>query len=293
MRLRTLSALTLGFALPVLCAAQDWDGKTLAKGWARQDITGALTFKEGYTLRTWTKDGSLSGSLDISKVEGVAEFWLLDPWDNAWVVSGTAVHLVDKSGKVARKENLPALVADMAWDSSGFYLSYRTESFYLEKRDFKKGEVIWSAGTKPKKGEAPAPTLYRIACSSNGQLVMSLGADLNFTIFNCGNGKPAGQTSLALANAPLPALQAIAPDRLAVIWYESSSQVLAALPASQLAPSIKGNLAGLILAKVDFSMGSMELLATGLPENATLVGAQESEVCFTKPGGGLIYLKLK
>ncbi len=293
MRLRSLSALTLGFALPVLCAAQDWDGMTLAKGWARQDVTGALTFRDGNTLRTWTKDGSITGALDISKVEGTPEFWLLDAWDNAWIVSGTTLSCVDKTGKLLRKENLPAYVADLAWDSSGLYLSYRTESYFLEKRDFKKGEVVWSSGSKPKKGESPAPTLYRIACSASGQIVMTLGADLNFTMFNASNGKAAGQTGLALGNAALPALQALAPDRMAVIWYESTTQILTAMPASQLPPNIKGNLSGLILAKVDFSMGSMELLTTGLPENALLVGAQDSEVCFSKPGGGLVFLKLK
>ena len=291
--LRTLSSLTLGFALPVLCAAQDWDGMTLAKGWARQDVTGALTFREGNTLRTWTKDGSLSGAVDISKVEGTPEFWLLDAWDNAWVVSGTSLTCIDKSGKLVRKDNLPAAVADLAWDASGFYLSYRTDSYFLEKREYKKGDVLWSAGTKPKKGEPAAPRLYRIACSNTGQIVMSLGADLNFTMFSASNGKAVGQTALALANAPLPPLQAIAPDRQSLIWLDSSAQLLAALPASQLAPSIKGSLTGLILARADFSKGSLELVHTGLDEATTFVGAQDAEVAFCKPGGGLVFLKLK
>lgn len=292
-RLRTFRSLSLGFALPVLCAAQGWDGASLAKGWARQDVTGALTFRDGNTLRTWTKDGSLNGAVDISKVEGTPEFWVLDAWDNAWVATGTTLECVDKTGKLVRRDNLPATVADLAWDSTGIYLSYRTETYYVEKRDFKRGDLLWSSGTKPRKGESPAPRLYRIASSGSGQLIMSLGADLNFMILNAANGKVAGQTALALANAPLPPLQAIAPDRMPLVTAESGSVLLAALPASQLAPAVKGNLTGLILAKADLSKGTLELLATGLDETANLLGAQESEVCFSKPGGGLIFLPLK
>lgn len=292
-RFRSMQYLALGIATALVCSAQGWDGATLAKGWARQDVTGAFTFRDANTLRTWTKDGSLSGQVDISKVESTPDAWVMDPWDNAWVAAGTSLYLVDKSGKITRKEALPAAVADLAWDGTGFYLSYRTEAYYLEKRDFKKGEVVWSAGTKPKKGDSAIPRFYRIAISPTGQVVMSLGAELNLQIFNTSNGKPLGQTSLALGNRPAPPLQSIAADRGGMVWSDAKSQLLITLPASQLPPWAKGSFTGLLLGSVDFSKGTLELMATGLPEDASLVGAQESEVTLAKPEGGLVSLSLK
>lgn len=293
MRLRTLNALFLGFALPALCQAQDWDAVSLAKSWARQDVTGAFVFREGNLLRTWTRDGSLTGSVDVSRVESTPEFWVVDTWDRAWVVAGTTLTAIDKSGKVVKKDTLPGAVADLAWDSDAFYLSYRTEAYYVEKRAFKTGDPVWTAGTKPRKGDAPAPRFYRLAPISGGLLAISMGAELNFTLLQAATGKPQGQTNLAVANAPIPALQALSPERLPILWWEGGSQLLAALPASQLAPALKGALTGLVLARVDLSKGTVALLPTGLEESAQFVGAMDGEVTFVKPAGGLISLQLK
>ena len=293
MRLSPLKALTLGFALPAICLAQAWDAPAQAKGWARQDVTGALTFLDGRTLRTWTKDGSLSGTLDLSRLDFPPEFWVMDPWDNAWVAGGTFLACVDKTGKVVRRENLPGHVADLAWDTDGFYLSYKTETLFVEKRDFKKGDVAWSSGTKPKKGEAPGPRLFRLAVTHVGQVLVTQGAELNLTILSTSNGKPLGQTYLAWGNAALPALQAMAPERQVLVWWERGSQAFAALPASQLAPAMKGNLAGLILARMDLSKGTVDLLPTGQEEGTLLLGASDTEVTLEKAGGGLVFLPLK
>ncbi|HJV23059.1 MAG TPA: hypothetical protein VJ570_10190 [Holophagaceae bacterium] len=293
MRLRPLSTLLLGFALPTLCAAQGWDGASLAKGWARQDITGAFIFRDGNLLRTWTRDGSQSGALDVSKVEGAPELWVVDSWDKAWVVSGSTLTAVDKTGKVIRKDALPGQVADLAWDADCFYLSYRTDTYYVEKRTFKTGELVWSSGTKPKKGDSPAPRLYRIAVTNLGQVVLTMGAELNFILLSASTGRGTDQTNLSLANGPVPALQALSPERQAVLWWEAGAKVLAALPASQLPAATKGSLTGLVLAKADLAKGTLELLPTGLEEGAQLVGALDAEVSFSKPGGGLVVLQLK
>jgi hypothetical protein len=292
-RLRTLNSLLLGFALPAVCLAQDWDAVAQAKSWARQDVTGAFVFREGNLLRTWTRDGSLSGSVDISKVENTPEFWVMDTWDRAWVVAGTTLTAIDKTGKVVKKDTLPGNVADLAWDGDAFYLSYRTETYYVEKRAFKTGDPIWTAGTKPRKGDAPAPRFYRISPIAGGLLAVSMGAEMNYTILQASTGKAQGQTSLALANAPVPALQALSPERLPLLWWEAGSQLLAALPASQLAPAMKGTLTGLILARIDLSKGTLALVPTGLEEGAQFVGALDAEVTFVKPGGGLVFLQLK
>jgi len=292
-RLSPLSALTLGFALPAICLAQAWDAPAQAKGWARQDVTGAFTFLDGRTLRTWTKDGSVSGALDLSNLDFPPEFWVLDPWDNAWVAGANFLAIVDKTGKVLRRETLPAHVADLAWDESGFYLAYKTETLFVEKRDFKKGDVIWTSGSKPRKGEAPGPRLYRIAVTNTGQVLATLGADLNLSMLQAAYGRSVGQTYLAWGNAPLQSLQAMAPDRQAILWWESGAQALAALPASQMAPGMRGTLTGLILIRMDISKGSADILPTGQPEGTLLLGASGSELTLQKPGGGLVFLQLK
>ncbi len=293
MRFSPLHALTLGFALPAICVAQAWDAPAQARGWARQDVTGAFTFLDGRVLRTWAKDGSASGTVDLSQLDFPAETWVLDPWDNAWVAGSTFLASVDKSGKILKRESLPGHVADLAWDATGFYLVYKSENLFIEKRDFKKGDVLWTSGSKPKKGDAPGPRLFRIAISNSGQVLATQGADLNLSTFAAKTGKPIGQTFLAWGNAALPALQAMAPERQSLIWWEAGSQALAALPASQLAPAMKGTLSGLILARMDLSKGSVDLLPTGQPEDATLVGASDTEVTLTKAGGGLVFLPLK
>ncbi len=293
MRLRTLNSLLLGFALPAVCLAQDWDAVAQAKSWARQDVTGAFVFRDGNLLRTWTRDASLSGSVDVSKVESTPEFWVIDTWDRAWVVAGTTLTAIDKNGKVVKKDTLPATVADLAWDGDAFYLSYRTETYYVEKRSFKSGDTVWASGAKPRKGDAPAPRFYRIAPVAGGLLAVSMGAEMNFTILQAATGKATGQTALALANAPVPPLQALSPDRLPILWWEAGAQLLAALPASQLAPALKGSLTGLILARIDLAKGTIVLLPTGLEEGAQLVGALDAEVTLVKPGGGLVFLQLK
>jgi hypothetical protein len=291
-RFSALRYLIPGIALAMPLAAQDWNATALARGWARQDITGALTFFEAETqsLRSWSKDGSASGKLSLAQIPTKPDYWFLDQYDQAFVASGNQLYYVDKVGKVLRKDPLPAETSDLAWDATGFYIVYRLDSVYIEKRDLKRGEVLWSYGAKPKKGASTqAPNLFRLALSGTGQLICTLGPDLNVLMVDPATGKEQGKTFLAYNNAAAPALQVFATDRQPIRWWSQKGFLLANVPGSQLPQKSPGQ----FLAKLDLSQGTVEFLATGLEEGSILVGMQDAEATFVKPGGGLAFLQLK
>lgn len=292
MRLSALPILIPALVGAASLSAQDWNAPALAKGWARQDITGALTFYDSDTqsLRTWSKDGSASGQLSLAQAGVKPEFWLLDQYDQAWLTSGNQLLYVDKAGKVIRRDTLPNEVSDMVWDATGFYLVYKLDTVFIEKRDLKRGEVLWSYGTKPKRGANAQPThLFRLALTGTGQLICTLGPDLNVLMVDPGNGKEQGKTFLAYNNAAAPVLQVFAQDRQPIRWWAQKGALLANVPGSQMPQKAPGQ----YLAKIDLSQGSVEFLATGLDEGSTLVGVLDNEATFVKPGGGLAFLQLK
>lgn len=292
MRFSPLRFLIPGFALVAPLMAQDWNAPALAKGWARQDVTGALTFydADSQVLRTWSKDGSASGTLSLSQISTRPEYWFLDVYDQAWVVSGTQLIYLDKTGRVLRKSSLPGEVSDLTWNRTGIYLVYKQDSVYIEKRDLKQGDVLWTYGTKPKKGASTqAPHLFRLALSDSGPLICTLGPDLNVLMVDPLTGKEQGKSFLSYNNSPAPALQVFATDRQPIRWWSRKSVVIANIPGSQLPQKA----AGQFLAKLDLSQGSVEFLPTGLEEGHILVGIQDDEATFMKPGGGLVFLTLK
>lgn len=292
MRFSALRQVIPGIVCAVSLSAQDWNAQALAKGWARQDITGALTFYDADTqsLRVWSKDGSASGHLSLVQAGVKPEYWFLDQYDQAWLTSGNHLLYVDKAGKVLRRETLPAEVSDLAWDATGFYLVYRLDAVFIEKRDLKRGEVLWSYGPKPKKGAtSQLPNLFRLALTGTGQLVCTLGPDLNVLMVDSGNGKEQGKTFFAYNNAPAPALQVFAQDRQPIRWWAQKGVLLANVPGSQMPQKAQGQ----FLAKADLSQGTVEFMATGLDEGSVLVGVLDNEATFVKPDGGLVFLQLK
>ena len=145
--LLTLTVVTA--ALPA--AAQSFDAPSQAKGWAHQDRDFSFTFYDPATrsLVTWDKGFGVMNTLSLAKLGVAPSMWLMDRYNNAWVIGGDTLYFVTKDGKVDRKEKLPAEVADVAWDSqSGFVLCYKTATPYLEMRDMKDGGVFWVAFPK-------------------------------------------------------------------------------------------------------------------------------------------------
>lgn len=291
MRLSAFRPVLFGAAVATLLLGQDWNALSQARGWARQDITGAFTFldADSMNLRTWTRDGSTSGVLTLPDLGAIPTFWCLDVKDQAWVVAGTTLYHVDRAGKVIRKEILPAEVSDLVWDGTGFYLSYRLEAPFIEKRENKRGTVEWTYGAKPKKGAPTSSRLFRLALSGAGQLYCTLGVDPNLLSVDTASGKELGRTALALNQQPAPFLQTEGQDRQPLHWWPEKGVLLANVPGSQLPQKA----AGQYLARLNPSQGTLEFLPTGLDEGSLLVGIQEGEAAFVKPGGGMVFLALK
>ena len=71
---------------------------------------------------------------------------------------------------------LPAEVGDICWDAVGMILSYRAAEPYIEKRDFRNAEVIWSFGAKPAKKDGSRPQNRRaLALDDSGNVLMADG----------------------------------------------------------------------------------------------------------------------
>ena len=96
-------------------SAQGWDAATKATSWAKQDKDDSFTFADPATrtLYTWMRDGGLMGNVPLTKLEGSPERWLLDPRNDAWVVSGTTLTQLDRTGRIVTTLKLPAEVGDL------------------------------------------------------------------------------------------------------------------------------------------------------------------------------------
>ncbi len=267
-----------------------------ATGWAKLDKDGSCTFYDTATksLETWSRDFGVTGSLSLSKLEVTPEKWVLDPFGNAWVVSGATLYQVAKNGKPGATVRLPGEVVDLGWDTKGFFLLYRGPETYLEKRDYAKANVLWSAGRKPKAQEEGAPSVSggtdRLVVAEDGNVMVAGGSSLSLSSFDGNKGAHLGQTVFMLKGAAAPSLVLAGRDRGALGWWLGKSVVMAAVPASQV-PSEKK--AGLLLARLDLTAGHLEFLPTGVTEDHKLLGLLESEAVLMKPGGGLVFVPIK
>ncbi len=267
-----------------------------ATGWARADKDGSCTFYNSATrsLETWMRDFGVTGSLNLSKLDVPPEKWVLDPFGNAWVVSGAMLYQVDKRGKPGTTVRLPGEVVDVGWDTKGFFLLYRGAETYLEKRDYLKANLIWSAGKKPKATEGGAivatVSADRLVVSEDGNVFLAKGSSLSLSSFDGNKGAPIGETVFALNNAAAPRLSLGGKERGALGWWLGKAVVMAAVPASQIPGEKK---AGLLLARLDLAAGTVEFLPTGVTEDFTLIGVIETEALLMKPGGGLAFAPIR
>lgn len=282
MRIAIVLPALVATALPV--AAQEFDAAGSAGGWSRADADGSFTFFDAGSRRlvTWSRELGTVGQVDLSKLEGTPEFWVIDSYGNAWVVTGTNLTQVDKKGKVGSRVRLPAPVSDIAWDPRGILLAYRAPETYVEKRDFKNGSVLWTWGTKP--SGASSANAVRVVVASGNEVVVARGAAMRVDVVDLMNGKPLRQQAFAFKGLAAPDLEIPSGERGPMAWSTGLGVVFSAVPGSQ-APHAKMN--GMLLARMDLAGMSVDFLPTGLTEDHTFVGIVENEAVFLKPKGGL------
>jgi hypothetical protein len=287
---------TMASGLCALPPVQDKDPITSATGWARTDKDGSCTFYNpaNRSLETWSKEFGITGSLNISKLEAPPEKWVLDPFGNAWIVSGTMLYQVDKNGKPGTTVRLPGEVVDLGWGTKGFFLLYRGTETYLEKRDYTKASLIWSAGRKPKTADdGVTPSLMatdRLVVSNDGNVLVANGSNLSLSSFDGIKGIPLRETAFTQNNTAAPNLSLGGKDRGSLGWWLGKAVVIAAVPASQV-PSEKKN--GLLLARLDLVAGNVEFLPTGVTEDYKFIGVVEAEALLMKPAGGLVFVPIR
>lgn len=270
---------------------EPWDPVQSARGWSRVDRDGSSTFFDPatQTLQTWMKDGGVMSSLDISKAGFAPEKWVLDSQGNAWLISKTTLLQIDKHGKVGKRETLPSEVGDLGWDAKGFALCYRSRTPYIEKRDYKTGQVIWSFGPKPQKEDTASKALQRIAINEDGQVILASGVSFAVETLDAQKGKSIGQTVFTVGDAPAPTLAFGDADRPSLAWWLGHGTAFMGLPGSQN-PAAK--IQGLVLARLDLAKGILDFHPTGVTEDHVLTGVTETEAVLQAPKGGLVFVPL-
>jgi len=285
-------SLLLALALPAMVLqAQAWDPMKSATGWARFDKDSSCTFYNPVSrkLVTIMRDGSNLNEIDLSRLEGIPEKWVLDPSMNAWVIVSGVAQFVEKNGKLGPSVKLPGEVADVAWDPKGFLLSYRSTEPYVEKLDYKNGSNIWKYGTKPKKGEPAATVLHRILVNDENHVALATGNTLHLNLIDGNKGKLLGQAVFTLNDQNPPAIDLGGRDRGPMVWWLNKGTAITAIAASQ-APGLKET--GLVLVRQDFTSSTLTVVPTGLSEDHLLVGAVENDAILIAPKGGLVTVPL-
>lgn len=291
----SLLSTLIGFSSLALCA-QSWEAASQARSWAKQDKDDSFTFYDSVAkvMHTWMRDGGTLASVPLSKLDDMPERWLVDPRNNVWVAHGPVITQFDKTGRSLVNVKLPAEVGDVAWDPQGFIISYRTREPYLEKRDFK-GELVWAFGAKPPKPEGFAlPNRRPILIDDAKNILMADGNSLNLAVIDGATGKKALESNFHVGEGKAaPLLEGSAIDRLPLVLWVGKGVVFAAVTANQIPVANRGDLKGLVLARLDLAQSSLEFLPTGLDEAHLLVGVLDAEAVFVNPKGGLMLVKIK
>ncbi|MBS1766656.1 MAG: hypothetical protein JST05_04535 [Acidobacteria bacterium] len=288
------------FATALPASAQAFDPPTQARGWAHQDRDFSFTFFDASTraLVTWDKSFGVMNTLSLAKLKDAPSMWWMDRYNNAWVVCGDTLYFVTKEGKVDSKDKLPAEVADAAWDSgTGFVLLYKTATPYLEMRDMKGGSVLWSHGTKPKKGETAARAFYRVCMKvlpgGDAQVFFTDGANLDMTVLSAKTGDPVARTAFKLNGQPGPALDYAKADPGPLCPLLGKEAIYAAVDSATLPAGTAPGLNGLLLAKLDLSSSAITFEPTGLTPDNRFIGIVDGQAAFIKAAGGLAFVAVQ
>ena len=281
-----LAALLLGGNLQ----ANGWDVHK-AKGWARMDVTGSALFldAENAQLVGWMKDAGVTETVKLQGLKGSIQAWLSEG-GKLWCVQGNTLHILTPAGEPLDTESLPFEVADLVPGPNGFFVSYRTEQPYVERRDYQRGNVLWAFGPKPKKNHPLPQALYRITLNADRQVLLTRAQDHNVDILDGEKGKLLGQAVFAYKDGLPPALALGSQDRGPLFWWVDQSVAVACLPPSALPAGL--GLQGPVLARLDFSGSAITFMGSGLPEGSLLVGVQDKEAYFILPAGGLQKISL-
>jgi hypothetical protein len=288
---RSVLAIVLVLLAGLPGSAQDWDPVKSALGWASFDRDGSCAFHDpaARKLRVWTRETGVNDEVDLTRLDGIAEKWVLDPSGNAWIVTGLTLQRVDHDGKLGPSHTLPAEVADLAWDARSFILCYRTAEPYLERRDLKGGTVLWTYGTKPSKGGPAARVRHHVAVREDGTLLLNSGETFRLEVLDINRGVKIETLSFMMKGQPSPLLMVGDGDRGTLAWWMNTSIALMAVPASQLGP---GEPRGLVLARLDVAHRDLTLVPTGADERTVLVGILDSTAVLRGPAGGLTFFPI-
>ncbi len=284
---------TLALALSgITVHAQEWDAIKSAKGWARFDATGSATFYDPATqdLVTWMQDAGVLSRVNISKAEMTPERWVVDD-DRIWIMAGNTMKQIGKNGKVERTTTLPAEVGDVDFlPPNGFVISYRTPLPFIERRDIKNGNEVWTFGKKPRKGEGTSKLLHRILRNGDMDVVLISGGDMTATLLKGKDGEVQGQSVFTYNGGVPPRLALGEKDRGPITWWWSKNIAFCAVPSSML-PSL--NQQGLLLARLDFAASTVEFLPAGVTEEFHLAGILENRAVLVAPNGGIVFAPVK
>ena len=290
-----LPALVAAAALPA--AAQSFDPASQAKGWAHQDRDFSFTFYDpaSQSLITWDRGFGVMNTLSLAKLKDTPSMWLMDRYNNAWVVCADTLYFITKDGKVDRKEKLPAEVGDLAWDAqTGFALLYKTAAPYLEMRDMKDGSLMWSRGQKPKKGESIARAPFRVCMKSlpggDSQVFFTDGPSLDMTVLSGKSGDPVTRTTFKLNGQSSPAMDYAKADPGPVCPFIGKEAIYAAVDSTTLPAGAAGGLNGLLLAKLDLATNAITFAPTGLTAENRFIGIVDGQAVFIKAAGGLAFV---
>lgn len=282
--------------IPATGLAQEWDAAARATGWAKQDKDDSFTFYDARErlLHSWTRDGGVLHSVSLAKLGAEPDRWVMDPRGYAWVAHGTTLTLLDRTGRVVDNLRIPAEVGDICWDARGFVISYRSSEPYLEMRDFKDGDVLWSFGAKPSRGDEPPLAIRRpVITDDGGKVLMADGASLNLSLLDGGSGRKLSETNLTLGETRAPALEGLTADRGPLAPWTGKGVVFAALKAGQVPSAHRGPFQGLVLARLDLAKSTVEFLPTGLDETHLLIGILDTNAVFVNPRGGLMLVQVR
>jgi len=271
--------------------APAWDPIKSATGWASFDRDGSCVFFEPASrrLQVWSRETGVSDTLDLSRLRGLPDKWVLDPAGNAWVVTGTTLQRVAPDGRIGPTFALPAEVADLAWDARSFLLCFRGKEAYLERRDLNTGALLWSAGPRPAKDENDPLDRHHVTIPEDGRILLSTGDGLNLLVLEPAKGEWQETITFKLKGERPPTLALGGAGRGALAWWLDHNVAVAAIPAAQLPGR---GLTGLVLARMDLGTHELTLLSTDADERSMLVGILDGSAVLRRPQGGLAFFPI-